>query len=253
VTALWHGGATEASLEAPNDGRIEPLRVIVRDVSRDMRPLSMSVRLTMAPDDSGLQIEHLFQLANPTHLVIDTDQGAGLILPLVTPAPFGEPVESFLPQRPEPRVFRTQHNPPAGRVLVEKGRLVYRGPVTPEGAVVRVVYLLPYAGGTDHTYGLRLPLDAESVTMVVRSPERVLPRAAFRARSEVLVRGFLGGEERTARLLEKPKAGGVVLIDVIGTPDRHVFYRPLAAGLGALVVGVLVVLALSRRGRPRAA
>jgi hypothetical protein len=85
--------------------------------------------------------------------------------------------------------------------------------------------------------------------MVLRASERVRPEVSFAAPSEVVVRGMLGGEERTALLVTEPGAGEVVLIDVVGTPDRHVLMRPLAAGLGALVVVVLVVLAFGRRTR----
>jgi len=246
----WKGSDTRTPLKAPNDGRIEPLSIVVRDPLLDVSQLAMHLRLTLAPRDTGLQVEHLIQIENPTNAIIDTDQGAGLVMPLVSPAPYGEPVDAFLPQRPDSREFLTQQNPDVGRLLVEKGRLVFRGPVPPEGQMVRVVYLLPYEGQVDHTYGLRMPVRARSVSMIVRSPEKVLPEIAFRAASEVLVRGALAGEERTALLVDEPDAGGIVLIDVRGTPDRHVLMRPLAAGLGAIVVGLLVVLAFGRqRGR----
>ncbi len=250
LVVRWKGSETRTPLTAPNDGRIEPLSVVVRDPIHDVGQLAMLVRLTMTPRDTGLQVEHLIQIENPTNTIIDTDQGAGLVMPLVAPAPFDEPVVAFLPQRPDSREFLTQQNPDSGRLLVEKGRLVFRGPIAPEGQLVRVVYLLPYAGEVDHTYAIRMPLPARSVSLVVRSPEKVLPQIAFRAPSEVLVRGYLGGEERTMLLVDEPDAGQVVLIDVRGTPDRHVFFRPLAAGLGAAVVGLLVVLAVGRKRGP---
>ena len=57
------------------------------------------------------------------------------------------------------------------------------------------------------------------------------------------------GEERSSLLLTPPKAGEVVLIDVAGTPDRHSFFRPLASGLGAAVLALLIVLAGRSRAR----
>jgi len=247
VVARWHGHAVRRALEPPDDGRTEPLVMIVREVSHDLSALRMGVRLTLAPRDSGLQIEHFFEIDNPTHAVIDTDHGAGLVLPLAAPAPFAEPVESFLPPRPESREMLTQHSPEGGRLLVENGRLVFRGGVSPDGVMVRVVYMLPYDGNTDHTYGLRMPVPAIAVSMVVRNPEKVLLQTSFRAPSRAMVRAFMGGEERTAVLLDAPGAGEVVLFDVNGTPDRHAFYRPLTAGLGGLVVIALMVLYLAGR------
>lgn len=253
VVARWHGHDSRRALEPPDDGRTEPLVLIVREVSHDVSSLRMGVRLTMAPRDSGLQIEHFFEIDNPTHSVIDTDHGAGLVLPLATPAPFGEPVESFLPPRPESREMLMQQSPEDGRLLVERGRLVYRGGISPDGLMVRVVYMLPYDGHTDHTYGLRLPVAASAVSMIVRNPEHVLLQTSFRAPSRAMVRAFMGGEERTAVLVDPPAAGEVVLFDVDGTPDRHVFFRPLAAGLGGVVVLALVVLYLAGRRAARGA
>jgi len=252
IVVRWQGATTTTPLEAKNDGRQEPLKVVVREVSRDLGVLRMAVRLTLSPRDTGLQVEQLFQLENPTNAVIDTDQATGLVLPLVAPAPFDEPVAAFLPARPDSNELLTQQNPEEGRVLVERGQLVFRGPVTPEGALVWVVYVLPYDGQTSHTYGLRMPVAASSVLLVLRSPERVAPAVSFRRPSDVVVRPFLGGEERSA-LLREPLAGAVVLFDVQGTPDRHVFLRPLAAGLGAVVVVVLVVMLAAgrRRASPR--
>ena len=250
VVVRWRGSATRSALTAPDDGRTEPLILIAREVSQDLSALRMGVRLTLAPRDNGLQIEHLYEVENTTHTVVDTDHGEGLVLPLVAPAPFGEPVESFLPPRPESREMLMQQSPEAGRLLSEKGRLVFRGAVSPDGLMVRVVYMLPYAGQTEHTYGLRMPVPGTSVSMTVRSPEKVVPKVSFRGPSRALVRDFMGGEERSAVLVEPPAAGEVVLFDVLGTPDRHAFYRPLAAGLGAVVVLALVVLWVASR-RPR--
>jgi hypothetical protein len=190
----------------------------------------------------------MFEVESSRQQAVDTDQGAGLVMPLVTPAPHGEPVASFLPQRPEPREFLTQVDPPnQGRLLIEKGRLVYRGLVRPAGVRVRVVYVVPYDGHTEHTLGFRMPLPASSVAMVVRTSERVQPELAFHAPADVLVRPFMDGEQRTALLVEAPDAGEVVLFDVRQTPDRHVLLRPLAAGLGALLVAALLVLAIGRK------
>jgi len=250
LVVRWKGGEQRNALTAPNDGRIEPVNVVVRQPTGDASDLTMQVRLTLTPRDTGMQIEHLIQIENPTHAVIDTDLSGGLVMPLVAPAPGDDPVEAFLPQRPDSREFLMQQNPDSGRLLIERGRLVFRGQVMPEGQMVRIVYLVPFAGSTDHTYGLRLPVTARTISMVVRSPERVLPQIAFRNPAEVLVRDYLGGEERTMLLVDEPAVGQVVLIDVRGTPDRHVFFRPLAAGLGALLVGLLVVLAVGRRRTP---
>lgn len=247
LVVRWRGSESEHGLAAPDDGRAAPVSLIAYETSRDLGALKMGVRLTVTPRDSGLQVEHLIQIENRSHTKIDTDQGAGLVVPLLTPAPFDAPVPSFLPNRPEPREFLTQQSPESGRLLVERGRLVFRGLISPDGQTIRVVYVIPYDGQTAHTYGLRLPVAASSVAMVARTSELSRPTISFRQPSEVVVRAFLGGEERTALLIAEPDAGEVVLIDVVGTPDRHILMRPLAAGLGALVVVALVVLALGRR------
>lgn len=248
----YHGVESRWPVEqlSPRAGGIQRASAfaVVFEPSRDVSDLTMSVRLTIEARDSGLQIEHVFEIENPTQRLIDTDQGPGLVMPLVTPAPFGEPVASFLPARPEPREFLTRYEPPdQGRLLIERGRLVYRGYVGMNGVRVRVIYLLPYDGETSHSYGLRMPLPATELSLVQQSSERVQPNVRFVRPSDVQTREFMDGQRRTAILLDPPAAGEVVLIDVAGTPDRHVLYRPLVAGLGMALVALLVILALGRR------
>lgn len=250
VNVRWRGVTTSQELNAPNNGVITPLRLVVYDVTRDVSKLEMRVQLTVTPNDKGLRVEHVFALENAAHQAIDTDVGEGLVLPLVTPAPFDEPVASFLPQRPDGDRFFPRVEGDNGRLLVEKGRLVYRGVVQPAGQRLSVMYEIPYADETDHVFGLRMPVAASGLSLTLRGAERVLPEVTLRGASAAFLDWEGTRPTRTAMLDKPPAAGEVVLFDVKGTPDRHTFFRPFAAGVGGCIIAALIVLGAGRKRRP---
>ncbi len=248
----WRGVTTSQDLEAPNNGVVEPLRLVVYDVTRDLSRLKMRVQLTVTPTDKGLRVEHVLALENTTHEAIDTNVGEGLVLPMVTPAPFEEPVPSFLPQRPDSGRFITGLEPDNGRILIDKGQVVYRGVVQPGGQRVRVVYEIPYADETDHVFGLRMPIAASGLTLKLIGAERVFPEVSLRGPSAAFLDWEGTRPVRTAMLDKPPAAGEVVLFDVKGTPDRHSFFRPFAASVGGCIIAVLIVLGAGRKRRTSA-
>lgn len=243
VRVRYAGVETVVTPESPSDGMATPLQVFVRLATRDASSLTMSMVVSLTARDTGLQVEHLYIVQNPTHYLIDTDAGPGLILPLVAPAPAGVPVEGFLPPRPEPNEFVMRQTDERARTLVEDGRLVYRGQVDPDARTsISVTYVIPYDGLTEHVLGFHVPVDLKALTFVTRTPPDLAMAAAPRLRTTSVARLNDGSDERIQSAIEAPRAGSDVLIDVTGTPDRHAFYRPLASFLGLGVIFLLVVL-----------
>lgn len=250
VRVRYAGVETVVSPQSPTDGMATPLQVFVRRATRDTSRLTMSMVVSLTARDTGIQVEHLYIVQNPTHELIDTDTGEGLILPLVAPAPFGVPIEGFLPPRPEPNEFVMRQTDERARTLVESGRLVYRGQVDPDARTsISVTYVIPYDGVTEHVLGFHVPVDLKALTFVTRTPPDLAMAAAPRLRTTSVARVNDGSDERIQSALEAPRAGTDVLIDVTGTPDRHAFYRPLASFLGLGVIFLLVVLVGVGRNR----
>lgn len=251
VIARYHGHEVVAALSAERDGITAPVRLVVREVSRDLSPLRLDVRIGLTPLDTVLRLEHFIRFENPTHTVLDTDQAQGVRVPLLLPSPFGGPARGLFPGRPDPNELIQQINPDMGRLVVEGGDLVYRGPIPPEGLSLRIIMAIPYDGSTEHRLALSSPVDLSDLTFIAQSPPNVGLMLATDRPTQLLTRTSQGGLEQTLTVLEAPKAGDALTLTVSNTPDRHGLMRPLAAGLGLAIVAALLVLLAAPRGAKR--
>lgn len=253
VIARYHGHEVVAALSAERDGITTPVRLVVREVSRDLRPLRLDVRIGLTPLDTVLRVEHFIRFENPTHTVLDTDQAQGLRVPLLLPAPFGGPARGLFPGRPDPNELIQQINPDMGRLIVEGGDLVYRGPIPPEGLSLRIIMAIPYDGSTEHRLSLSSPVDTSGLTFIAQSPPNVALMLATDRPTQILTRTSQGGLEQTLTVIAPPKANDALTLTVSNTPDRHGLMRPLAAGLGLVIVAALLVVLAAPRHRKRPA
>lgn len=251
VIARYHGHEVVAPLSAERDGITTPVRLVVREVSRDLRPLRLDVRIGLTPLDTVLRLEHFIRFENPTHTVLDTDQVQGLRVPLLLPSPFGGPARGLFPGRPDPNELIQQVNPDMGRLVVEGGDLVYRGPIPPEGLSLRIIMAIPYDGSTEHRLALSSPIDLSDLTFIAQSPPNVGLMLATDRPTQILTRTSQGGLEQTLTVLDAPKADDALTLTVSNTPDRHGLMRPLAAGLGLAIVAALLVLLAAPRAAKR--
>jgi hypothetical protein len=225
----------------------------VREVSRDLSRLRIDLRVGLTPLDTALRIEHFIRVENPTHTVLDTDSGRGLRVPLLLPAPFGEPLRGLFPGRPDPNELIQQVQPDVGRLVVESGDLVYRGPVPPEGLTLRIIMALPYDGNTEHRLAIASPVELADATFIAQSPENVGLRLGLDRPARLRKRSAQGGEELTLSVVEPPAAGTPLALTVGNTPDRHGLMRPLAAGLSLVIIGALLVVLAAPKRRARGA
>lgn len=252
VIARFDGHEVAAALSAENNGVSQPVRLIVREVSRDLSKLRIDLRVGLTPLDNVLRIEHIIRFDNPTHTVVDTDQKTGLRVPLLLPAPFGEPARGLFPGRPDPNELIQQVQPDLGRLQVESGDLVYRGPIPPDGLTLRIIMAVPYDGESHHNLALSSPVELAGLTFIAQSPPHVALALALDRASRIRTRSAQGGEELTLTVVEPPSPGTAVALTVGNTPDRHGLTRPLAAGLSVIIIGaLLIVLAAPRRERSR--
>ncbi len=249
VIARFKGQEVVVPLTPERNGRLAPIRLVVREMSRDLSRLRLDVRVALVPMDTVLRVEHVFRFENPSHTTLDADKRQGLLLPLLVPAPFGEPAHGLFPGRPDPNELIIATQPDLGRVVVENGDVVYRGPIPSEGLAIRIVMALPYDGQTTSHLGLTAPVDLSALAVILQSPIHLAPKLASDRPGELLTRPSQGGEERTLTLRTPPKAGETVLFTLSDTPDRHGFIRPLAAGLSLVVIGALLLLLLASRHR----
>lgn len=228
----------------------QPVRLVVRRQDRDLSRLRADLRIGLTPLDTVLRVEHFIRFENPTHTVLDTDAARGLRLPLLLPAPLGEPVRGLFPGRPDPNELIMNTQPDIGRLMVERGDVVYRGPIPAEGLTVRVIMAIPYDGQTTHHLGLSSPVELSDLTFIAQSPEHVALTFTLDRPTQLMSRTAQGGEERIYTALTPPGANTPVLLTLGRTPDRHTFMRPLAAGVSiALVAALLLLAAAPRRKR----
>jgi hypothetical protein len=249
VVARYLGTETTLALTPERNGRLTPVRLVLESKNRDLSALSLTLRVSLTPTDRLFRVEHILRFDNRSMSTVDTDDADGLILPLIVPAPFGDPTLPLLPGRPEPNEFFFEMQPELGRLLPEKGRLVYRGPIPVEGLAIRVVMGLPYGHQTRHDLGLVSPLEVSRLTFSMQAPSHLAPTLSTSQPSEVLVRNVKDGEERSISLLSPLTPNTPVLLKIEGTPDRHSLMRPLVAGLSVAVVIALLLLLLSSRNR----
>jgi hypothetical protein len=250
IVARYAGLETSADLTPENSGRGTPVRLVVQRQSRDLTPLTLAMRVTLTPMDALFRVEHIIRFENSALTTLDTDDADGFILPLVAPAPFGDPDLGLLPGRPDPNELFFELQPEVGRITTERGRLVYRGPIPVDGLALRVVMALPYAKETAHDLGLSAAVPISRLSFAIEGPSHLAPRLSTSRPSELFVRP---GEtdSRTFSLRDPLPPGTPVILKIEGTPDRHGLMRPLVTGLSLAVLAVIALLLVaSRRSGP---
>ncbi|MFO0750913.1 MAG: hypothetical protein U1F43_35360 [Myxococcota bacterium] len=246
VVARWEGVEWPSELSQNGQAQIDVFAVTA---DRSLVRAAMAYSLNVSEDE--IFIEQTMRLTpGDDPRAIDVDREGGIRLPMLEHAVFGESLDiGWIPPRPDPNMTLFEVDPPLGRLSVERGAMVYRGLIPPDGVTLHATYPAPYVNESNHTLAMRSPVELDSLELSVALGHDLEPEVALRTPFETIVRPTGDGERRLLRPLELPKAGEVFFVDVGDMPSRIVLLRPLVIGLSALVVASLTLAFLRTRRR----
>ncbi|MCC6623196.1 MAG: hypothetical protein IT385_18195 [Deltaproteobacteria bacterium] len=248
--ARWHGVEWRRAVA----DRLQPTSLVAYAVTGDRSSLRARMSYTVIPGEEELIIDQLMHVTTGDDpRAVDLERGDGLPIPLLVHAVFGQPVPGgWVPPRVSPETTRIELQPPAdelGRLVVERGTLVYRGVVPPGGVVVSAQYPVSYVDDTDHLLAFTAPIEVETLQFTMPVASGLAPEIAPRVPFHTVSRPTADGVQRLIVPLVMPKAGEPVLLDVRDTPSRLALLRPLTVSLSVLVVVVLWLVFLRTRRR----
>lgn len=241
----WEG------VEWPTELQQGTTQVEVYAVTSDRSKLKASISYGINVSEDELFIEQQMQLSpGGDPRAVDVDREGGVRVPLLEHAVFGDSLdEGWVPPRPDTNMTLFQVDPPLGRLVVERGAMVYRGLIPPDGITIRATYPVPYVETTDHVLAARSPVAIDELQVSVALGQGLDPEIALRTPFETMVQQSGDGTRRFLRPLTVPKQGEVFFVDVRDTPSRMILLRPLAIALGGLVFAALTVAFLRTRRR----
>lgn len=250
VRARYHGVTWPAS-EARSDG---PMDIVVYEPTTAREALSMRLEMVLQTGEGDFNLQVQATLRNRSLAVVDTTEGEGVRIPLPLPILGGRPVDwGFLPPKPDQNHFQMQMEPALGSLSVERGAVVYHGPIPPGDALtVTVAYSTTYDDGQSYTFGFTPPVDTDRVILQVSHNNRIAPLIAFRADHIPLVRQGGAAIDTFMTLARNPKAGEAVYIDVARTPTRRPVIATVARVGAVATVAVFVLLGIALMARRRA-
>jgi len=252
--ARWHGVEWRGDVRAG-----APTTIVAYSLTADRASLRASLSYTLIPSEEELIIDQLMRVTTGDDpRAVDLERGEGLRVPLLVHAVFGAPAPGgWMPPRPSPDTTRFSLQPPSdqlGRLVVERGELVYRGIVPPSGVTILAQYPVSYADDTRHLLAMSSPVALELLQLTLPARAGLAPEVALRTPFQTIVRPTGDGVQRLLVPLTLPAPGEPLLVDVHDTPSRLAFVRPMVVGL---TLGVVVVLWLAflrtRRGARGAA
>ncbi|MCB9736651.1 MAG: hypothetical protein H6745_29080 [Deltaproteobacteria bacterium] len=251
VRARYHG-VTWPATAVKTDG---PMDIVVYEPTTKTDALTMSLEMVLQPGEGDFNFQVQATLRNRSLQVVDTTEGQGVRIPLPQPILGGLPVDwGFLPAKPDPNHFQMQMTPEIGSLYVERGAVVYHGPIPPGDALtVTVAYSTAYDDGQSYTFGFTPSLDTDRVILQASHPTRIAPRIAFRGDYVPLVRQGGAAIDTFMTLARDPKAGEPVYIEVARIATRRPVIATVARVGAGLTVAAFVLLGIAMIARRRAA
>jgi len=152
----------------------KPVEIRVYERTEDTSELSCDLFVGMFVDERMVVTDITMTFNNNQPVIVDTDR-TGLRLPMVLPAVRGEPVEGVLPDGAL-RNIANQRQPVRGRIRMEKGTVVYRGPIMPGSSQqIRLRYGIPIERSVQDI-AIKSVLKADRVRVLARWSRRIAPR-----------------------------------------------------------------------------
>ena len=241
LTVQADGQRYDAPTDDPN------VDVVVFTPTDAVDSLSMDVRAEIVVGEGKLFFDQRVHLATRSLARVDLSAGPGIRVPLMLPAAFGDAVDfGLMPAAPNPDRVKFSVTPDVGRLAVERGAVVYQGPVDPGRPVeLGVRYPIPYDDALDHTLAFRLPVDSTRTMVGLRYANHVAPGITFRRPHRIVTRALTRGTERVMTATPPPKAGEVVFVDLTRAPGRRATILPFVAAAAGLLV-LLFAIGIAR-------
>lgn len=214
----------------------KPSEIRVYDRTEDVSSLSSELLIGLFVDERMVVADVTLTFHNDSPQIIDVEQ-QGLRLPMVLPAVRGWPVEGVLPDGAL-RHIANQREPIRGRISMEKGSVVYRGPILPgRGQKIRLRYGIPIENSRQGL-GIVSKMDSTRVRVISRWSKRIAPQVVP-GRSFTAFERDQGEQRQRQIVIDDPLPAGTPLLLNL---DR----LPYAVGAESAValIGSLVLLAL---------
>ncbi len=170
--SVLHDGHTFGGDQLAGRGR--PIEIRVYERTEDTSTLECDLFVGLFVDERNVVADVTLTFHNASPMIVDVDR-TGLRVPMMLPALKGEPVEGVLPSGGL-RNIANQRSPVRGRIRIEHGAVVYRGPILPgSNQQIRLRYAVPIEHSRQDI-AIRSTLKSRQVRVLARWSKRIAPR-----------------------------------------------------------------------------